>query len=120
MGTTIYLISLLSSLSILLGVCLACIGTVYIILIVNEASEYDGDVTNTITSKFSKWMYVISFVLATILVCIPSKSDMYLIFGLNKIEDIIVSQPGLQEIPEKSIEAFNILLDNYIKDIKKE
>lgn len=68
------------------------------------------------------WKYtgiagIISMVL-TILV--PSRSTCYQIFGVTIATEVIKNSEALQELPEKSFEVINRLLDSIASEDKKE
>ena len=58
--------------------------------------------------------------LISILGCtfIPSKEDLYLIYGAGTIVDYCKDSPNVKEIPDKAIDALNRYLDSIAEDKK--
>ena len=59
--------------------------------------------------------------LISILGCtlIPSKEDLYLIYGAGTIVDYCKDSPKVKEIPDKAIDALNRYLDGITEDKKE-
>ena len=59
--------------------------------------------------------------LISILGCtlIPSKEDLYLIYGAGTIVDCCKDSPKVKEIPDKAIDALNRYLDSIAEDKKE-
>lgn len=59
--------------------------------------------------------------LISILGCtfIPSKEDLYLIYGAGTIVDYCKDNSNVKEIPDKAIDALNRYLDSIAKDKKE-
>lgn len=56
----------------------------------------------------------------TFVIFTPQKSDCYQIFGITVATEVIKNSEALQELPEKSFEAINRLLDSIASEDKKE
>ena len=50
---------------------------------------------------------------------IPSKEDLYLIYGAGTIVDYCKDSPKVKEIPDKAIDALNRYLDSIAEDKKE-
>ena len=50
---------------------------------------------------------------------IPSKEDLYLIYGAGTIVDYCKDSPKVKEIPDKAIDALNRYLDSITEDKKE-
>lgn len=50
----------------------------------------------------------------------PSRSTCYQIFGVTIATEVIKNSEALQELPEKSFEVINRLLDSIASEDKKE
>ena len=50
---------------------------------------------------------------------IPSKEDLYLIYGAGTIVDYCKDSPKIKEIPDKAIDVLNRYLDSIAEDKKE-
>lgn len=54
---------------------------------------------------------VIGLISLITLVFVPSKKDLYLIYGAGNVIDYYQGSPKVKELPDKAIEALNTWLD---------
>lgn len=114
----IYWISTLSSigvvssvLAILLGITLCFLIPISIILLYND-DEYEYK-----KIKKLKNITIIPFVICLILgIFIPSKEDMYIIYGVGGTIDYIKNNDKAIELPDKIINACDAYLESIIND----
>lgn len=76
---------------------------------------YDADEIDTITERKIKKITVsssiVGFIMLMVAIFIPSKQDMYLIYGAGNVIDYCQDNPKVKELPDKAVEALNIWLD---------
>lgn len=54
---------------------------------------------------------VIGLISLITLVFVPSKQDLYLIYGAGNVIDYCQGNPKVKELPDKAVEALNTWLD---------
>lgn len=116
LGWWIYLCSVaggISTVSLIFSiVCLAAF------LITSAA--YCSDECELRTAK-KRWKYtgIIGIISIVLTILVPSRSTCYQIFGVTIATEVIKNSEALQELPEKSFEAINRLLDSIASEDKK-
>jgi hypothetical protein len=85
-----------------------------------DEESYDGKI-KIMVDKFWKRTLVSTFVIITLYIFVPSMRQIYLIYGLGGTIDYLTKDENAKKIPEKTINALNIFLDNELKkdSIKK-
>lgn len=58
-----------------------------------------------------------SFIVGLIFVLVPTKQDMLLIYGVGGTLDYIQSNEQIQKLPDKVVNAIDIIIDKYTEDI---
>lgn len=80
-----------------------------------NASDLDDDEVEAASSTKLKKITVSSaitgFILVIAMIFIPSKQDMYLIYGAGNVIDYCQGNPKVKELPDKAVEALNTWLD---------
>ena len=80
------------------------------------------DEDGLLSSQFYKGFkaLIVTFVVSTLLaILIPSKKELYLIYGLGTTIDYVQSNDKAKELPDKAIDALNKYLDELNKEDKK-
>ena len=54
-----------------------------------------------------------------LIVFLPSKKDMYIIYGVGKTIDWVKGNEKAEQLPEKAVEALDAFLDDYCKEKEK-
>ena len=76
---------------------------------------YDADEIDTIIGRKVKKItissLIVGFIMLMITIFIPSKQDMYLIYGAGNVIDYCQDNPKVKELPDKAVEALNTWLD---------
>ena len=92
------------------GVTILCVCILF-----STMSAYDTDEIDTIMRRKVKKITVFSaiagFIMLMVAIFIPSKQDMYLIYGVGNIIDYCQDNPKVKELPDKAVEALDIWLD---------
>jgi FtsH-binding integral membrane protein len=92
----------------------------FVAFIVNLV-EYDND-TETLTAlKRILLKLSISIGVAVIVaIFVPSKEDMYMIYGVGGTLDYLKEHPDENKLPDKTLECLNVAMDEYINKNKSE
>jgi len=71
-------------------------------------------------SRKSAISCAITFVLSVILIVfLPSKKDMYIIYGVGKTMDWVKGNDKAEQLPDKAVKALDAFLDDYCKEKNK-
>ena len=113
---TLYWITVLGNISALAGVVFAIsIG----ILFFSILRSFDGD-----TIKPNKKIFKISligiFVSLAIGILVPSKNELYAIYGVGSVLDYAKSSKEVQKLPDNAVKALNAYLENIQKKDSKD
>ena len=114
----IYWITVLGSLRTVALIIFAMVTGVTILcvcILFSTMSAYDTDEIDEIAKRKVKKITVFSaiagFILVIAMIFIPSKQDMYLIYGAGNVIDYCQDNPKVKELPDKAVEALDIWLD---------
>ena len=114
----IYWITVLGSLRTVALIIFAMVTGVTILcvcILFSTMSAYDTDEIDEIAKRKVKKITVFSaiagFILVIVMIFIPSKQDMYLIYGAGNVIDCCQDNPKVKELPDKAVEALDIWLD---------
>lgn len=114
----IYWITVLGSLhtaafiifAIIAGVAILCI-----CILIATMGTYDADEIDTIivrkVKKITISSLIVGFIMLIVALFIPSKQDMYLIYGVGNVIDYCQDNPKVKELPDKAVEALDIWLN---------
>ena len=62
------------------------------------------------------YTWLISIITVLVSIFIPSKNDLYVIYGVGTTIDYLKENPTAQEIPDKCIKALDVFLDKQIEE----
>lgn len=86
-----------------------------IILCCMNASDLDDDEVeipaSTKLKKITVSSAIVGFIMVIAMIFIPTKQDMYLIYGAGNVIDYCQDNPKVRELPDKAVEALNTWLD---------
>ena len=92
------------------GVTILCVCILF-----STMSAYDTDEIDEIAKRKIKKIaipsLIVGFIMLIVAVLIPSKQDMYLIYGAGNVIDYCQDNPKVKELPDKAVEALNTWLD---------
>lgn len=111
----LYLISVAGELSCILGavVCLLALSTVALFLmIVFAVSDKDEDTLATVKGYLKKALICL-VVFGTINALVPSKKDLYIIFGVGTLIDYAKSSDELKKLPDNTLKIVNTALEKW-------
>lgn len=93
-----------------------CIITFIICFFIYEDSGTDENIENTCKSWMKKCIIFLVFAIP-IYIVVPNKTTCYQIFAAEISTELYQNSDALKQLPEKSFEAINRLLDSIAKDI---
>lgn len=82
------------------------------------ASACDDDESKSIIRKIRNTAYIIFCVNLVLTLLIPSKKDLYMIYGVGGTMDYLKSNPTARKLPDKYIKAFDKWVDQITEDNK--
>lgn len=104
-------------LAIILTVALAIMFIVFMVHFVEEGSDDE----TTISIKKVLWKLFIPLCCTLAIgIFVPSKTDMYMIYGVGGTLDYLKSNPEAGKLPDKTIEFLNVAMDKYINENKSD
>lgn len=86
------------------------------------ADYYDNDSSQKQKALHKKsliWLWVISVIMLFGAVFIPSKQDLYVIYGVGSTIDYLKENPTAQGLPDKYIKLLDKIADEQLEDTKK-
>ena len=115
----IYWITVLGSLrdvAYALSVLAIAITVVCIVILccINASNLDDDEIEVPASSKLKKITVssaIVGFIMAIAMIFIPTKQEMYLIYGAGNVIDYCQDNPKVKELPDKAVEALDIWLD---------
>ena len=117
LGFLVWLMSISDSIkTFCLIMLIICVVTFIICFFVIADSGTDEDVEKTRLSWMKKCVIFLVFVIPTYIV-VPDKATCYQIFAAEISTELYQNSNALKQLPEKSFEAINRLLDSIAKDI---
>ena len=87
----------------------------YIVMI----AENENDSIRTKIGKMTFKMFAALCVTSLFVIFVPSKEDMYVIYGVGKTLDYLKENPDAKKLPDKTVEFLNVVMDEYIDEHKK-
>lgn len=119
LGLFIYLCSIVNGILVIAAIGAGASFMAILLCLIMAEDEYDAPSKH----KYYKWCKKYAIVLVALclmLLFIPSKQTCYQIFGVTKAVELYRSSESLQQLPEKSIEALNRILDSIAPEEEKE
>lgn len=87
----------------------------YIVMI----AENENESIRTKIGKIAFKIFAALFVTSLFVIFVPSKEDMYVIYGVGKTIDYLKENPEAKQLPDKTVEFLNVVMDEYIDEHKK-
>lgn len=87
--------------------------------IVTSLVYFEGDCELKTAKKWWKYAGITGVISMMFVILVPSRSTCYQIFGVTVATEVIKNSEALQELPEKSFEAINRLLDSIASEDKE-
>lgn len=118
LGLFIYLSGIADAIIVISAVSAIISAFVGLIYLYSGNDTYDDDRKEEHFSSAKRWG-IICGILCLIAIFVPSKRTCYQIFGVTKAVELYRSSESLQQLPEKSIEALNRILDSIAPEEEK-
>lgn len=96
--------------AIAVGITILCVVVLFTTMDTYYIDEIDKTIEQTI-KKVTVSSLIVGFIMLMVVVFIPSKQDMYLIYGAGNVIDYCQDNPKVKELPDKAVEALNTWLD---------
>lgn len=117
LGFLVWLMSISDSIkTFCLIMLIICIITFIVCFFIIADSGTDDDTCNTCKSWMKKCVIFLVFAIP-IYIIVPNKTTCYQIFAAEISTELYQNSNALKQLPEKSFEAINRLLDSIAKDI---
>lgn len=88
--------------------------------LITSVAYYNDECELRTAKKWWKYTGIIGIISVVFAILVPSRSTCYQIFGVTVATEVIKNSEALQELPEKSFEAINRLLDSIASEDKEE
>ena len=87
--------------------------------LITSVAYYDNERELKTAKKWRKYTGIIGIISVVFAILVPSRSTCYQIFGVTVATEVIKNSEALQELPEKSFEVINRLLDSIASEDKE-
>lgn len=67
-------------------------------------------------TKTKNWAYTLLIISTLVITFVPSKRDLYIIYGVGGTLDYLKENPTAKELPDKCIKALDTWVDNLNKE----
>lgn len=116
----LYWITVLGKIEILskVFIFISGIAGIFITIIFILSAFEQVDELKSFIHKFRNATYIIFCVSLVLTVLIPSKKDLYMIYGVGKTMEYLKSNPTARKLPDKYIKAFDKWVDQITEDDK--
>ena len=81
-----------------------------------SACDHADNESKSIICKIRNTVYIIFCISLVLTVLIPSKKDLYMIYGVGGTMDYLKSNPTARKLPDKYIRAFNKWVDKLAEE----
>lgn len=66
--------------------------------------------------KIKNWTYTLLIISTLVIIFVPSKRQLYIIYGVGGTIDYLKDNPTAKELPDKCIKALDTWVDNFNKE----
>ena len=96
--------------SFIFSIAIFIVNLVYTTDEISETLEYKRFI------KAKHWAYTLLIISTLVITFVPSKRDLYIIYGVGETIDYLKDNPTAKEIPDKCIKALDTWVDNLNKE----
>ena len=96
--------------SLLFSVAIALVNLVYTTDEISETLDYKYFI------KAKHWAYTLLIISTLVITFVPSKRELYIIYGIGGTIDYLKENPTAKELPDKCIKALDTWVDNLNKE----
>lgn len=114
--STLYWITVLGNISTV-AVCIFCMFAVFGLVSSFEFfdDDFDEEGSKSCKKKFKIWL-IGELVSLALCILIPSKKELYAIYGVGSVIDYAKSSKEAQKLPDNAVKALNVYLENMQKE----
>lgn len=118
--STLYWINVLNNINVLFALIFISSLIVSIICaLVNLTCDAD-EISETLNYKrfikIKNWTYTLLIISTLVIIFVPSKRQLYIIYGVGGTIDYLKENPTAKELPDKCIKALDTWVDNLNKE----
>lgn len=113
----LYWISVIGSLDIWVATiaALGCIFTgVLIVLFIIASNDEYSDMKPEKMKSYAITSSIVFGIMILVSILLPSKDEMYVIYGVGTVIDYVRENPEAQKLPDKTIKFLNAVADDYL------
>lgn len=120
--STLYWINVLDNLNglciLIFALCLILSSVCFLINLFYAEEIKEGSATFGYKGfvKTKNWTYTTLIISALVIIFVPSKSQLYMIYGVGGTIDYLKENPTAKELPDKCIKALDTWVDNINKE----
>lgn len=120
--STLYWINVLDNLNglciLIFALCLILSAVCFLINLFYAEEIKEGSATFGYKGfvKTKNWIYTTLIISALVIVFVPSRSQLYIIYGVGGTIDYLKENPTAKELPDKCIKALDTWVDNFNKE----
>lgn len=96
--------------SLIFSAALALVNLVYTIDEISETLDYKRFI------RAKHWAYTLLIISTLVITFVPSKRELYIIYGVGETIDYLKESPTAKELPDKCIKALDTWVDNLNKE----
>lgn len=122
--STLYWITVLGNLSVFAAILLAVLLTIaggigfYILLCIFDPYDGHDGAYKEYIFKIEKRLLISLIIPILMTVFIPSKEQLYVIYGVGTVVDYVKGSKEVQKLPDNAVKALNMWLENVNKEKK--
>ena len=96
--------------SLILSVAIFPVNLIYTTDEISETLDYKR------FTKAKHWAYTLLIISTLVITFVPSKRELYIIYGVGGTIDYLKDNPTAKELPDKCIKALDTWVDNFNKE----
>lgn len=96
--------------SLIFSAAIALVNLVYTTDEISETLDYKR------FTKTKHWAYTLLIISTLVITFVPSKRELYIIYGVGGTIDYLKDNPAAKELPDKCIKALDTWVDNFNKE----
>lgn len=118
--STLYWINVLDNISCLFALIFISSLIVSIICALVNLTCAADEISETLNYKrfikIKNWTYTLLIISTLVITFVPSKRELYIIYGVGGTIDYLKDNPTAKELPDKCIKALDTWVDNFNKE----
>lgn len=90
--------------------------TIALINLVDTTDEISEALDYKRFTKTKHWAYTLLIISTLVIIFVPSKRELYIIYGVGGTIDYLKDNPTAKELPDKCTKALDTWVDNFNKE----